>query len=164
MTHSVEDGVTYIKGKSGRRAARAARKVLQELKNGGRSAFPDLGTADSPSLLDALRERPRDIPGTTRLYPAYVPMRSDKSPALPPPMWTEPVVTVKPMWTAAEFRTYERLTAIVCSPVISEAAQARVWLAKFKEKHGLEKCDMMMAEIRRRDAAEWFKENQKGRR
>ena len=156
-----DSGIHFPKGKAGRKAARAARKALRALKNHGTAAFPDLGMADSPSLLDALRERPGDIPGTTRVYR---PLVSSPSPLrqLPPPMWTDNAVTVRPLWTPAEYRTYERLTAISCSPVISEAAQARVWLKKFVEKHGREKCAMMMAEIRRRDAAEWFKENQKG--
>jgi hypothetical protein len=66
-------------------------------------------------------------------------------------------VICRPMWTEADFRTFDFLTQMVCAGDPKSRAQYAKWLDDFKRKHGAEKCDMMLAEIRRRDAQAYFK-------
>lgn len=112
----------------------------------------------SISMKEALRRRPDEAPGPN--YRREAVSRAMGSVVhLPKNVLTldGPRVICTPMWTAAEFRAYERLTVMVCAPSMPERMRAMGWLRVFQEKHGKEKCDMMLAEIRRRDAAEWFK-------
>jgi len=74
-----------------------------------------------------------------------------------------PAVACRDFWTAKEFRTFERLTAMVCEPDMQARQRARRWLEDFVKKHGKDKCDMMLAEIRRRDEQEWFSEKSRTR-
>jgi hypothetical protein len=129
----------------------------------------------TPSLKDALRRRPGEPEGqsvrtgpSSRLYMDWQRLNDSTRAFLhnsnpKNKVQAEPVVICRPMWTAAQYRTYERLTAMVCSPVISERARAQVWLRKFEEKNGKELCGMLLAEIRRRDADEWFKDKNRTR-
>lgn len=166
-----------------RRLNRMVRKIVatkgmdedysQTRQDSHRWLHPEPAVVASPSLEDALRERParpgdvvryqevtRVGPTTMIYHGASVPTdtRALASPLQRQARTTDPRVVVSAMWTPAEYRTYERLTAMVCAPVISERARAQVWLKKFVEKHGKDKCEMMLAEIRRRDEVEWFKD------
>lgn len=70
---------------------------------------------------------------------------------------TNPQVVCTDMWTPEEFRTFRHLVERCMSPRLTERAEADVWLRRFKEKHGQDKCQMMMDEIRRLDEVAWFK-------
>lgn len=127
-------------------------------------SLPLEASVASPSLKDALRERPgqsqgaliSNAPSQRRLYDAERGCYNGR------PIQTKASeVTSYALWTAAEFRTYRHLLDRVMSPVTSEAASGRVWLRRFQEKHGKEVCDMMLAEVRRLDAAEYFKAKEK---
>lgn len=76
------------------------------------------------------------------------------------PMWTDGA-TSRPMWTPREFNTFERLVNMTCSHIHTERLKGKFWLQNFQRKHGKEKCDMMMAELRRLDEQEWFKDASK---
>lgn len=69
--------------------------------------------------------------------------------------------TFTPMWTAQEFRTFDRLQAMSCSHIHDERKRGALWLKNFVDKHGKEKCDMMLAEVRRRAEQDWFKDSHK---
>ena len=128
------------------------------------------------SLKDALRERPSDAyrlaSGASREVVPYTQWTGTAQRALTDPTWegrkksrldkldkaAAQLTIVKPFWTAAEFRSFERLSAMVCDPAMDVRQRARTWLKDFIDKHGKEKCDMMLAELRRRDELEWFKD------
>lgn len=59
-------------------------------------------------------------------------------------------------WTSAMLRTFDRLSAMCCSHLLSDRARGKVWLEKFIEKHGRHTCDAMLQELRKRDAEAWF--------
>lgn len=111
------------------------------------------------SLKDALRDRPGSPRGTSRTDGGkQVAARAGTRAHI------SPVVTCSPFWTPEEFRTFRYLTDVVyhgassgvdCDP--RSRADAAVYLKRFTEKQGKEKCDMMLAELRRLDAATWFK-------
>lgn len=67
-----------------------------------------------------------------------------------------PTVICTPMWRPEDFRTFDNLTAMSCSPSAVDQAMAEDLIRQFVRKHGVDKCDMMLAEIRRRDAQVWF--------
>lgn len=110
------------------------------------------------SMKDALRQRPGLPEGPSEGKQA-VRRAMDSISHLPKNVLTldGPRVICTPMWEPAEYRAFERLTVMVCAPSMPERMRATGWMRTFIEKHGKEKCDMMLAEIRRRDAAEWFK-------
>jgi hypothetical protein len=119
----------------------------------------------APSLKDALRERPGAIQGQGQGTPRLRALQDPRS-------WTKdtivrraspPATVCNDFWTAKEFRTFERLTAMVCEPGMEARARARLWLKNFIDKHGKDKCDMMLAEIRRRDEQEWFADKHRTR-
>lgn len=118
------------------------------------------------SLKDATRERPgRLLPALIQNAPSqrrywdggkFNPAPSThRSQPYRPSTGQGGEVTSYDLWTAAEFRTFCHLMDRVVSPVISEAASGKVWLRRFKEKHGEEICEMMLAELRRRDEIAW---------
>lgn len=110
------------------------------------------------SLKDALRERPGSPAGHPRQGGGkQVAAGGSRQPR------TTPAVTCSPFWTPEEFRTFRYLTDVVyngsssgvaCDP--RSRADAAVYLKRFTEKQGKEKCDMMLAELRRQDAAAYF--------
>lgn len=110
------------------------------------------------SLKEALRERPSAPQAHSRQNgtPARLPRPNYE--LVPGKKGTYNVVS---LWTEQEFRTFRHLIERCASPRVSEAADGRVWLRRFKEQHGEEICDMMLAEIRRRDEIAWFKGKQK---
>jgi hypothetical protein len=116
------------------------------------------------SLKDALRERPgsrREAPRASWAKQVAAATTGSRQPH------AGTAVTCSPFWTPEEFRTFRYLTDVVyhgaASGVQSDPrsrADAAVYLKRFTEKQGKEKCDMMLAELRRLDAAAWFKEKQ----
>jgi len=135
----------------------------------------------APSLRDAVRQRPgtsegetitqralstiRHWDGTTWVGPGGTPLtRSEIHNANPRnKKRAKDLVIVQDMWTAADFRTFDRLSAMACSSLQSDRQRGKDWLDRFIKKHGREKCDMMLAEIRRRDEVEWFSERHRTR-
>lgn len=111
------------------------------------------------SLKDALRERP----GSPRALPRatggkQIAEGGDRRQPL-----SSPTVICSPFWTPEEFRTFRYLTDVVyhgsssgvdCDP--RSRADAAVYLKRFTEKQGKEKCDMMLGELRRLDALAWY--------
>lgn len=120
------------------------------------------------SMKDALKMRPgasedpftRDKKGRVNGWQASFPLRAqDRLPELT--YQPQPLVICTPMWKPEDFRAFRGLCDMVCSPDIETRMNAQAWLAQFKRKHGAEKCDMMLAEIRRLDADAWFKDKSK---
>ncbi len=121
------------------------------------------------SLKEALKIRP-DAPMSERDRVHYADPRN-KLPAVwtgqpnrrREPFYVPPnhVVICTPFWKPEDFRTFKGLTEMICSrdPVLRE--QAAGWLRDFKHKHGAEKCDMMLAELRRQDVEAWFADKHK---
>lgn len=111
------------------------------------------------SLKQATRERPGRSEGAlVRNAPSQLAMGKART-----PVQGQLDITVCALWTAAEFRTFRHLMDRVMSPVISEKASGEVWLRRFKEKHGNEICEMMLAELRRQDELEWFKQKREAK-
>jgi hypothetical protein len=119
------------------------------------------------SLKEALRERPRDAQAHPKSRPGQVTYDSPR----PARRQVSPDVVMSDFWTAEEFRTYRYLMDVVytghAAGVKVDAttkANCDVFLQRFVQKHGKEKCDMMLDELRRLDEQSWFKpENIKAR-
>ena len=118
------------------------------------------------SLKDALDHRPGSdrtplnpnrSSGTSTISEKIVTTLAD-------PTWWTGSWSCTPMWTAQEFRTFERLTAMACSHLCRDRSRGKYWLEGFKKKHGHAKCSMMLDELRRRDEHEWFSKSKNGRK
>lgn len=117
------------------------------------------------SMKNALRQRPGSSGGTTERLSAGAPTRTYPAPRVR----QDASVICSPYWTPEEFRTFRYLTSVVYTGAAADVAvdgrtraDAAVFLKRFTEKHGKEKCDMMMAELRRLDAAAWFGKRRPG--
>ena len=116
------------------------------------------------SLKEALRERP-GAPGapkgTIRRYDGkgrVIELGKEAVDRAVRSLNYHATVTCTPMWEASDLRTFSHLVDMVAHPSPGvDRILAQSWLDNFKRKHGVEKCDMMLAELRRRDAAAWFK-------
>jgi hypothetical protein len=115
------------------------------------------------SLKDAVSHRPGESRSPLRMPVEDPTSRRIRDVCnLPAPMWTDDdKIIVRSMWTPKEFHTFERLTAMCCSHIHTERLKGKHWLENFKHKHGREKCDMMLAELRRRDEQAWFADEKK---
>lgn len=122
------------------------------------------------SLKDAVKIRPDEPRFMSERDRVHYANPRNKLPA----MWTgqpsrrrEPSVQIAdavvstPFWRPEDFRTFKGLTEMACArdPVMRE--QAAGWLRDFQRKHGVEKCDMMLGELRRQDAEVWFADKHK---
>lgn len=126
------------------------------------------------SLKEALRERPgkpgRLSQGYTKADAALISRRHTKADAdwivsravASLNAYRPQLITCRPMWEEADFRTYANLLEMVIHPTDGvPTIMAQSWLDGFKRKHGVEKCDMMLAELRRRDAQAFFDKKQR---
>jgi len=105
------------------------------------------------SLKDALKFRPDGVTSYERVLRQNPKSKVSRLPAI----WRgEASVICTPMWRPEDMRTFAFLTAMVCDADPKTRDQARTWLEQFQRKHGAEKCDMMLAELRRRDEEAWF--------
>lgn len=105
------------------------------------------------SLKDALRERP----GRSE-QPRGTDGRWGTSSTVKRMPFVNNEVICTPYWTEQEFRTFRHLTDMVYNNIGDprSRADAAVWLKRFTEQHGKDKCDLMLGELRRLDAIAWF--------
>lgn len=150
---------------------------LQTLQGARTRVHPEPLGVDAPSLKDALRKRPgadedmvqralstvKQWTGTTWVSRAELHDGNPKNKRRSQRHKDTSDVICTPMWTAAEFRTFDRLTLMSCSGNQGERTRAKEWLKRFTDKHGDEICSMMLAEIRRRDEQAWFKDKNRTR-
>lgn len=121
------------------------------------------GSMPTVSMKDALRHRPGSPEGHSRTGGGgQVTVPGSRQPR------ASAAVTCSPFWTESEFRTFRYLTDMVytgCAAGVKadprSRADAAVYLKRFTDQQGKEKCDMMLAELRRLDATAWFNDKRR---
>jgi len=107
------------------------------------------------SLKEATRERPGVSGAAAKAVQKALPYHHTPVPGNV--MVGDGQIICRPMWSAADFRTFSHLCDRVMDPDQKKRQDAQVWMLRFKQKHGEDICNMMLAELRRRDALAWFK-------